>query len=206
MANLLNIEIAVNRLCSRGTAPTAERCLSHVRMAAVKALGRGLRGQAPWRTGVLLVGLGFVLTSCVGGSVSTLTSPPTTNPLFSLTIQHSPVGPILATGGGATLYDFVPDTPTHSACVNAGCVYQWPPLLVSDASQVGPGVTRSFVGTLKRPDGATQLSYNGHPLYLHIRDAKAGEVMGQDIDQDGGLWYVLSPSGKEIHTPFSVSG
>jgi predicted lipoprotein with Yx(FWY)xxD motif len=62
------------------------------------------------------------------------------------------------------------------------------------------------VGTLTRPDGSTQLSYNGHPLYLYIRDVKPGEVTGQAIDQDGGPWYVLSPSGKEIHTPFTVNG
>jgi predicted lipoprotein with Yx(FWY)xxD motif len=90
--------------------------------------------------------------------------------------------------------------------VNVGCVYQWPPLLVSRASQVGPGVNRSLVGTLKRPDGSIQLSYDGHPLYLYIRDMKPGEVEGQAIDQDGGLWYVLSPSGKVIHTPFIVNG
>jgi predicted lipoprotein with Yx(FWY)xxD motif len=164
------------------------------------------RGATSALAGVLCIGLGLVLTSCVGGRVSPLTSAPTTNPSFSLTVQNSPVGPILATGEGATLYDFVPDTPTHSACLNVGCVFQWPPLLVSDATQVGPGVTRSFVGTLKRPDGSTQLSYNGHPLYLYVRDTKAGEVMGQAIDQGGGLWYVLSPSGKEIHTPFTVNG
>jgi predicted lipoprotein with Yx(FWY)xxD motif len=149
--------------------------------------------------------MGIVLASCVGGTVSTLTTPPTTNPSLSLTIQNSPVGPILATGTGATLYEFAPDTPTHSACLDDGCVYQWPPLLVSHASQVGPGVTRSLVGTLRRPDGSIQLSYNGHPLYLYIRDVKAGEVTGQAIDQDGGLWYVLSPSGRQIRTPFTVN-
>jgi predicted lipoprotein with Yx(FWY)xxD motif len=153
----------------------------------------------------LCAGLALVLASCAGGSVSTLSSPPTTNPSFSLTTQNSPVGPILATGTGATLYDFVPDTPHHSACLNVGCVYQWPPLLVSSASQVGPGLSRSLVGTLRRPDGSTQLSYNGHPLYLYIRDVKPGEVEGQAIDQDGGLWYVLSPSGNEIHSPFTVN-
>jgi predicted lipoprotein with Yx(FWY)xxD motif len=149
--------------------------------------------------------MGIVLTSCVGGSVSTLSSPPTTNPSFSLTLQHSPVGPILATGTGATLYDFAPDTPTHSACVNVGCVYQWPPLLGSRSFQVGPGVTRSLVGTLERPDGSIQLSYNGHPLYLYVRDVKPGDVTGQAIDQDGGLWFVLNAAGKAIHTPFTVN-
>jgi len=137
--------------------------------------------------------------------VSTLSSPPTTNASFSLTIQKSPVGPILATGTGATLYDFVPDTPAHSACLNVGCVYQWPPLLATGATQVGPDVDLSLVGTLKRPGGSIQLSYNGHPLYLYIRDIKAGTVTGQAIDQDGGLWYVLSPSGNEIRTAFTVN-
>jgi predicted lipoprotein with Yx(FWY)xxD motif len=177
----------------------------HVGRTRRKGKGRFRRRSASGLGMALCVGTGLVLTSCVGGSVSTLSSPPTTNPSFSLTIQSSPVGPILATGGGATLYDFVPDTPTHSACVNVGCVYQWPPLLASPTSQVGPGVTRSLVGTLTRPNGSTQLSYKGHPLYRYIRDVKPGEVMGQAIDQDGGLWYVLNPSGKEIHTPFMVN-
>ena len=145
------------------------------------------------------------MASCVGGQVSSLTSPPTTDASFSLTIQRSPAGPILATGTGATLYDFAPDTPTHSACLNAGCVYQWPPLLVSSATQVGPGVHRALVGTLKRPNGSTQLSYNGHPLYLYVRDTKAGVITGQAIDQDGGSWYVLNPSGKEVHASFTVN-
>jgi predicted lipoprotein with Yx(FWY)xxD motif len=170
----------------------------------------GTQNQNPTRRSALGLGaalcggLAVVLASC-GGSVSTLTTPPTTNPSFSLTVQNSPAGPILATGTGATLYDFVPDTPSHSACLNDGCVYQWPPLLVSNATQVGPGVTRSLVGTLRRPNGSTQLSYNGHPLYRYIRDVKPGEVTGQAIDQDGGLWYVLSPSGQEIHSSFTVN-
>jgi predicted lipoprotein with Yx(FWY)xxD motif len=166
---------------------------------------RGIHGRLARTLGLIIcLGMGPALASCVGGSVSTLSSPPTTNDAFSLTTQNSPVGRILATGTGLTLYDFVPDTPSHSACLNVGCVYQWPPLLVSSASQVGPGVSRSLVGTLTRPDGSTQLSYNGHPLYLYIRDVKPGTVDGQAIDQDGGLWYVLNPSGDEIHTSFTV--
>jgi predicted lipoprotein with Yx(FWY)xxD motif len=151
-----------------------------------------------------LAGLALVLAACGGGGVTTLSAPPTTDTSLTLTLQHSPAGPILATGGGDTLYDFVPDTPTHSACLNDGCVFQWPPLVDSGAVRVGKGVDRSLVGTLRRPDGSTQLSYGGHPLYAYNLDVTPGMVTGQGIDQDGGLWYVLNAGGKQVTTAFSV--
>jgi predicted lipoprotein with Yx(FWY)xxD motif len=138
------------------------------------------------------------------GNVTTLSAPPTTDASLTLTLQKSPAGQILATGGGDTLYDFVPDTPTHSACLNDGCVFQWPPLVVDGPIHVGQGVDPSLVGTLKRPDGATQVSYGGHPLYTYNLDVTPGMVTGQAIDQDGGLWYVINPAGKQITTSFSV--
>jgi len=143
-------------------------------------------------------------TACANTNVTTLSSPPTTDPMLTLTVQHSPAGPILATGDGATLYDFVPDTPTHSACLNDGCVFQWPPLLKQGPVRVGPGVDPKLVRTLHRPDGSTQLSYAGHPLYTYNLDVTPGMVTGQAIDQDGGLWYVLDPAGRQVTTSFSV--
>jgi predicted lipoprotein with Yx(FWY)xxD motif len=144
------------------------------------------------------------LAACANDSVTTLSSPPTTVAGVTLGLIHSPSGPILATGSGDALYDFVPDTPTHSACLNDGCVFQWPPLLAPNPIRVGPGVNRSLVGTLRRPDGSTQLSYGGHPLYTYNLDVHPGDITGQAIDQDGGLWYVLNAQGHEIHTSFSV--
>jgi predicted lipoprotein with Yx(FWY)xxD motif len=150
------------------------------------------------------VGLALALGACSSTDVTTLNAPPTTDTSLTLTLQHSPVGPILATGGGDTLYDFVPDTPTHSACLNDGCVFQWPPLIASGLVRVGPGVDASLVGKLTRPDGSSQLSYGGHPLYTYNLDVSPGIVMGQAIDQDGGLWYVLNAQGRQITTAFSV--
>jgi predicted lipoprotein with Yx(FWY)xxD motif len=146
------------------------------------------------------------LAACSTSAVTTLSAPPTTDAGVNLGLIHSPSGLILATGSGDALYDFVPDTPTHSACTNDGCVFQWPPLLASNPIRVGPGVNRSLVGTLRRPDGSTQLSYGGHPLYTYNLDAHPGLITGQAIDQDGGLWYVLDAGGHEIHTAFSVQG
>jgi predicted lipoprotein with Yx(FWY)xxD motif len=146
------------------------------------------------------------LAACANSGVTTRSVPPTTDAGVTLGLIHSPSGPILATGSGDALYDFVPDTPTHSACTNDGCVFQWPPLLATNPIRVGPGVTRSLVGTLRRPDGSTQLSYGGHPLYTYNLDLHPGEITGQAIDQNGGLWYVLNARGQEIHAAFSVQG
>ncbi len=152
-----------------------------------------------------LVGLVLLFAACNNEHSTTLSTPPTTDVSLTLTLQKSPVGRILATGGGATLYDFVPDTPTHSACLNDGCVFQWPPLIKSGPIRLGPGLHASRVGTLRRPDGSTQISYGGHPLYTYNLDVSPGLVTGQAIDQDGGLWYVINADGKQITTPFSVT-
>jgi predicted lipoprotein with Yx(FWY)xxD motif len=152
-----------------------------------------------------LAALALTLSACGNSGITTLSAPPTTNPSLTLTLQRSPEGLILATGGGNTLYDFVPDTPTHSACLNDGCVLQWPPLLKSGPVTVGKGVDSSLVGTLLRPGGSTQLSYGGHPLYTYNLDVTPGMVTGQAIDQDGGLWYVLNAKGQQITTGFSVT-
>jgi predicted lipoprotein with Yx(FWY)xxD motif len=153
-----------------------------------------------------LAGLTLLLSACGGGGgVTTLSGTPTTDSSLTLTLQHSPVGPILATGGGDTLYDFVPDTATHSACVSNVCIFQWPPLVASGPVRVGKGLDRSLVGTLRRPDGSTQLSYGGHPLYTYNGDVSPGVVMGQAINQDGGLWYVLTARGTQVTTSFAVT-
>ena len=148
----------------------------------------------------------LTLAACSQGTVTTLSAPPTTDPNVTLGLIHSPAGSILATGSGNALYDFLPDTPTHSACINDGCVFQWPPLTVNGPIRVGPGVNRSLVTTLKRPDGSTQLAYGGHPLYTYDLDVRPGVITGQAIDQNGGPWYVLNAAGHQIETPFSVNG
>jgi predicted lipoprotein with Yx(FWY)xxD motif len=154
----------------------------------------------------VLAGVTLLTSACGGGGgVTTLSGPPATDSSLTLALAHSPVGPILVTGGGDTLYDFAPDTPTQSACVSDVCIFQWPPLVTSGPVRVGKGVDRSLVGTLRRPDGSTQLSYGGHPLYTYNGDVSPGVVMGQAINQDGGLWYVLTAQGKQITTSFAVT-
>ena len=63
---------------------------------------------------------------------------------------------------------------------------------------VGRGLKASKVGTIKRSDGKSQVTYNGHPLYRFVNDKKPGDTNGQGITAFGGRWFVLSPAGKRV--------
>jgi len=45
----------------------------------------------------------------------------------------------------------------------------------------GAGVSGQL-GTLTRPDGSTQVSFAGHPLYYWQGDTKAGDVTGNGVE------------------------
>jgi predicted lipoprotein with Yx(FWY)xxD motif len=150
--------------------------------------------------------LPLLLTACGGGTgVTTFNETPTTTRGVTVAEEPSPVGPILATGTGYTLYEFVPDTATKSACVSSVCAFLWPPLTVTGTPTLGVGLHRSLLSTLHRADGSTQVSYGGHPLYRWNSDTKPGMTTGQGLNNSGGLWYVVSSAGKPITTPFTTN-
>ena len=113
-------------------------------------------------------------------------------------IAKSPLGPILVDSKGITLYDFVKDKGTTSACYGA-CAALWPPLTTKGKPLAGTGVRKSLLGTTKRKDGTLEVMYGGHPLYYFVTDRKPGQTTGQGVNQFGGPWWVLSAAGKEIH-------
>ena len=51
-----------------------------------------------------------------------------------------------------------------------------------------PGVTGKL-GTINRPGGGLQATYDGHPLYTYIGDSGPGQANGNDLDLNGGFWY-----------------
>ena len=105
------------------------------------------------------------------------------------------LGTVIVDADGFTLYDFHKDKGAASSCYGA-CAGTWPPLLTS-ASPKADGVPAGKLGTSKRHDGTIQVTFAGHPLYTYIADRKPGEANGNDIDQFGGEWYALEPSGSE---------
>jgi predicted lipoprotein with Yx(FWY)xxD motif len=118
----------------------------------------------------------------------------------ALGVRSTSIGTILADGRGFTLYAFEADQGTTSACSGA-CATAWPPLTTTSASpQIGTGVTQSLVGTAKRSDGSTQVTYAGHPLYLFQGDTAAGNTNGQGLTAFGARWDALTGSGQEVTT------
>ena len=126
---------------------------------------------------------------------------PVTTPVATGTridVGSTRLGKVLVDGKGRTLYLFAADAGTKSTCNSSACVQYWPPLLTKGAPQAGAGVNANLLGTTKRQDGTTEVTYAGHPLYYFISDNKAGDVTGQGINGFGGPWYVVSPSGMRI--------
>jgi predicted lipoprotein with Yx(FWY)xxD motif len=109
---------------------------------------------------------------------------------------------VLTNAKGFTLYWFVPDTPTKSNC-NAGCVSFWPP--VKGPATAGSGVTGKLA-TIKRDDGSTQASYDGHPLYTYVADTAPGQAKGNGINVSGGVWHEMTASGATVSSSSSSSG
>jgi predicted lipoprotein with Yx(FWY)xxD motif len=90
-----------------------------------------------------------------------------------------------------TLYWFAPDTPATSKCTGS-CTAYWPP--VTGRPEAGPGVT-GRLGTIRRPGGSLQATYDGHPLYTYVGDSGRGQANGDHLNLNGGLWYEVRVSG-----------
>ena len=54
---------------------------------------------------------------------------------------------------------------------------------------------KSLLGTARRRDGRRQVTYAGKPLYYYAHEGP-GEVLCHNVHLNGGLWWVLGPSGK----------
>ena len=134
---------------------------------------------------------GVVVALSVGAcakTTSTSSSSPTPAPTAASsaaavhTANNAKLGTILVDGAGKTLYYFDRDSAGAIACTGA-CATRWPPLLTS-SSQAPAGV--QGLGTAKRPDGGTQITYKDHPLYRYSGDPKPGDTNG---DGFAGVWH-----------------
>jgi predicted lipoprotein with Yx(FWY)xxD motif len=121
----------------------------------------------------LLMGVAVVLTGSVaiaddyaGGAIKT---------------TETSKGEILTNADGMTLYVFDKDSEGVSNCYDK-CAANWPPLL-AEAGAMG----EDEFTLVERKDGAKQWAYDGKPLYLWVKDEKAGDMTG---DGFGGVWHV----------------
>jgi predicted lipoprotein with Yx(FWY)xxD motif len=107
---------------------------------------------------------------------------------------------VLTNAKGFTLYSFAPDTSTTSSC-NGTCAQNWPPL---KGPATASGVKGTF-GTIKRSDGSTQATFDGHPLYTFVGDTAPGQAKGNGLNAAGGLWHEITTSGSAASAPAGAS-
>jgi predicted lipoprotein with Yx(FWY)xxD motif len=111
------------------------------------------------------------------------------------------LGIVLVNSKGRTLYMFVPDKRTKVTCLRT-CAAVWPPVkLAKSQKAVASGLAKSsLLGSDPNPAGGRVVTYARWPLYTYVPDTSPGTAKGQALNLNGGLWYVLSPSGKVIRT------
>lgn len=99
-------------------------------------------------------------------------------------------GQILVNSSGMTLYTNTVDTPGNLRCVDPGCTNFWTPQIIS-GQPAASGDIMGTLGTVKRPDGSTQVTYNNQPLYTFYLDKQPGDVKGEGFVDLGGTWHVV---------------
>ena len=156
-----------------------------------------------------LAALALALSACASSASSSTSSAPAAgasspassapassasgNTLNMTTISGTAV---VTNSKGKTVYWFAPDTSTTSKCTGS-CATYWPP--VTGPVTDGSGVTGTL-GTITRPDGTTQATYDGHPLYTYVGDTAPGQAKGNGTNLSGGLWYEMTVSGAKPAT------
>jgi predicted lipoprotein with Yx(FWY)xxD motif len=167
---------------------------------------------APLSLSVLSVAAALAVTAChttapvagaAYGASSSASSPPAPaspkakaspgGPMIAasalLTVKKTSIGDALATSTGRTVYWYGKDVAGSgkSGCTG-GCLMSWPAVI--GKPYVGSGVKLTGkLGTITRPGGIVQATYDGYPLYTYVGDTTAGSTSGNGV---GGLWHVFS--------------
>jgi len=94
---------------------------------------------------------------------------------------------VLTTTKGRTLYSLSAEKNGRFICTGS-CLSVWHPLLVpKGVKPTGP----VKLGTIGRPEGGTQVTYKGRPLYRFGGDTSPGEANGEGI-KDVGTWHAAA--------------
>jgi predicted lipoprotein with Yx(FWY)xxD motif len=138
------------------------------------------------------IGLAGLTAGCGGATPSSNGGPAT------LKMTSSSMGRFLADGQGHALYLFENDKRRESYC-NGACAAVWPPLETQSKPRAAAGVDAAALGTIERDSGDMQVTYHGHPLYYYAGDASTpGKTRGEDVEQFGAGWYLVSVRGEPV--------
>ena len=146
---------------------------------------------------LLSIGALAAVLSLAVGLTSALAANHSTSGSAKVAVASSTLGRVLVDARGRTLYLFGKDKRDKSACTGK-CAGFWPPLITSGKPLATAGAKAALLGTIKRADGRLQVTYNHHPLYTFVKDARRGETSGESVDAFGAEWWAVSAAGGKV--------
>jgi predicted lipoprotein with Yx(FWY)xxD motif len=131
---------------------------------------------------LIAVGIAALASACGGSSsggstasVGTSSGGGSTAAASATSVHSGPGGQYVTDSSGRTLYIFGKDTSTMSTCTG-GCTKEWPPFMQS----------------------GHQVVFKGHPVYYFAGDSATGDTKGEGLNDFGGLWTMVTPSGAAL--------
>jgi predicted lipoprotein with Yx(FWY)xxD motif len=126
-----------------------------------------------------------VLAALVLGSASAATKAPV------IRYVDDQFGPVLATPKKQALYTWNAEKDLKIHC-KGSCARLWPPLIVRSKAAVPARIARirGTFGTIRRPDGRLQVTYNRRPVYTYVHEGPT-QVLCDNVDG----WFVVRLRG-----------
>jgi predicted lipoprotein with Yx(FWY)xxD motif len=158
----------------------------------------------------LALPVALAIAACGGGSGGT-PSAAGSNTSSHKTVsvrQLTDVGSVLVDRTGKPLYSSDLEASGKIVCDTAACNAFWKPLTVSGGKPTASaGAGR--LGVITRPDGSSQVSVNGKPLYTFSEDSP-GKASGNGFTDDFGghhfTWNVVRAGGNTTSGGGPASG
>ncbi|HEY9408546.1 MAG TPA: hypothetical protein VIP77_03105 [Jiangellaceae bacterium] len=159
-------------------------------------VGRG--GSTMKRVAVpsLLTVVALVLAACGGEDGSTDTS---SSGGAGTTVSVADVDgvSVVVDADGQALYASDEEAGGDVLCVSDGCLAFWAPL-TTDADVPTGDVSGAELGVVERPDGASQVTLDGRPLYTFSEDDPGqvnGDGLSDSFDGQTLTWRVITAEG-----------
>jgi predicted lipoprotein with Yx(FWY)xxD motif len=142
---------------------------------------------------LIALALAAAALSACGGSSSNQAKSGGGSPTDTVSLASvSGVGKVLVNSKGFALYSPVQEKAGTIRCTGS-CTATWVPL-TTKGTPSGPASLQ--LGTVMRPDGRTQVTFKGKPLYVFAQDSSPKSVTGNGVsDNFGGkafTWHVAS--------------
>ena len=144
--------------------------------------------------GGLLIAAAVALAACGGGGGGAATAMPSAGGSTVAAKNLGGAGTVLVDSQGMALYASDQEAAAGKVLCTGACNSFWQPVTTS-GKPTSTGPVSGKLGTVKRPDGGMQVTYNGKPLYSFTQD-QAGQVTGDGFkDAFGGqqfTWHVVT--------------